>query len=205
MTRGAGAAALAILLSYLLGSVSFAYLAGRVRGLDLRQHGSGNLGATNVLRTLGAPAAVIVLALDLLKGVAAVLLLPRATGALEGWVPTACGLAAIAGHVWPVFLGWRGGKGVATAAGVFGALAPLPFVFALGAFALVAGISRYMSLGSLTAALVLPVAMALVYGPRHPLFFVSLGVAGFVFWTHRTNLDRLRRGVEPRLGRKAAT
>jgi glycerol-3-phosphate acyltransferase PlsY len=200
-----GAAALAILLSYLLGSVSFAYLAGRVRGLDLRQHGSGNLGATNVLRTLGAPAAVIVLALDLLKGVASVLLLPRGTGAVGGWVPVACGLAAIAGHVWPVFLGWRGGKGVATAAGVFGALAPLPFVVALGAFALVVAVSRYMSLGSLTAALVLPVAMALVYGPGHPLFFVSLGVAGFVFWTHRTNLDRLRRGVEPRLGRKAAT
>jgi glycerol-3-phosphate acyltransferase PlsY len=199
-------AAIAILLSYLLGSVSFAYLAGRARGLDLRQHGSGNLGATNVLRTLGVVAAVVVLALDLAKGVAAVLLAPRLAGAPDEWVPVACGLAAIAGHVWPLFLRWRGGgKGVATAAGVFGALAPLPFVLSLAAFALVVGSTRYMSLGSLAAAAVLPLAMALVYGPGHLLFIVSLGVASFVFWTHRTNLGRLRRGVEPRLGRKVAT
>jgi glycerol-3-phosphate acyltransferase PlsY len=199
-------AAIAILLAYLLGSVSFAYLAGRARGFDLRRHGSGNLGATNVLRTLGLVAAVVVLTLDLAKGVAAVALMPRLAGAPDPWVPVACGLAAIAGHVWPVFLRWRGGgKGVATSAGVFGALAPLPFILAVVTFALVVAVSRYMSLGSLAAAVVLPTAMAFDFGPRHPLFFVSLGVAAFVFWTHRSNLDRLRRGVEPRLGRKVAT
>ncbi|HSA55987.1 MAG TPA: glycerol-3-phosphate 1-O-acyltransferase PlsY [Gemmatimonadaceae bacterium] len=193
---------LALAVSYVLGSISFAYLAGRLKGMDLRRHGSGNLGATNVLRTLGAPWAAAVLALDAAKGVAAVLLVPRLLGpGPEAW-PLACGVAAIGGHVWPVFLRFRGGKGVATAAGAFAALAPVPFLAALAAFGLVLLATRYMSLGSLTGAAVLPVGVALLRGARDPLFFVSVGVALFVFWTHRANLDRLRRGVEPRVGQK---
>lgn len=193
---------LALLLSYLVGSVSFAYLAGRLKGMDLRRHGSGNLGATNVLRTLGAPWAVGVLALDAGKGVAAVLLVPRMSGAAGDWLPLACGVAAIVGHVWPVFLGFRGGKGVATAAGAFAALAPVPLLAAMLAFGLVLLVTRYMSLGSLSGAAVLPVGVLLLRGARDPLFWVTVGVAGFVFWTHRANLDRLRRGVEPRVGQK---
>lgn len=193
---------LALLVSYLVGSISFAYLAGRFKRMDLRRHGSGNLGATNVLRTLGAPWAAAVLALDAAKGVAAVLLVPRLLGAqADGW-PLACGVAAIVGHVWPVFLGFRGGKGVATAAGAFGALAPVPLLAATLAFGLVLLVTRYMSLGSLAGATVLPVGVLLLRGVRDPLLWVSVGVAGFVFWTHRANLDRLRRGVEPRIGQK---
>ena len=125
---------LALFLSYLVGSVSFAYLAGRLKGMDLRRHGSGNLGATNVLRTLGAPWAVGVLALDAGKGVAAVLLVPRMSGAAGDWLPLACGVAAIVGHVWPVFLGFRGGKGVATAAGAILRRSLPAFGVAFGAF-----------------------------------------------------------------------
>ena len=199
---------LALGASYVLGSISFAYLAGRFKGIDLRRHGSGNLGATNVLRTLGVPWAVAVLALDAAKGVAAVLLVPRLFGAHQAnfantdWWPLACGVAAIVGHVWPAFLGFRGGKGVATAAGAFGALAPVPLVAAMLAFGLVLLVTRYMSLGSLSGAVVLPLGVALLRGVGDPLFWVSVGVAAFVFWTHRANLDRLRRGVEPRVGQK---
>lgn len=196
--RGIGA----LLVSYAVGAISFAYLAGRASGMDLRRHGSGNLGATNVLRTLGAPWAGAVLALDAGKGVAAVMLVPRLLGTAHELWPLACGVAAIVGHVWPVFLGFRGGKGVATAAGAFGALAPVPLLAATVTFGLVLLVTRYMSLGSLSGAVVLPVGVALLRGMGDPLFWVSVGVAGFVFWTHRTNLDRLRRGVEPRVGQK---
>jgi glycerol-3-phosphate acyltransferase PlsY len=123
--------------------------------------------------------------------------------ASEPWA-IAFGLAAIIGHVRSVFLLWRGGgKGVATAAGVFAALAPLPTALAFGVFAAVLGTTRLMSLGSLSGAVVLPVAVALTRGVRDPLLAVSVAVALFVFWTHRSNIGRLRRGVEPRLGSKA--
>jgi glycerol-3-phosphate acyltransferase PlsY len=198
---------LALMAAYVIGSIPWAYLAGRLlKGIDLRQHGSGNLGATNVYRTLGAAAAVVVLTLDAGKGVASVLLVPRAFGL----VPTlatqaACGVAAILGHVRPVFLLWRGGgKGVATAAGVFGALAPAPLLVAAAVFLAVLVATRLMSLASLVGATVLPVALAAVRGVADPLFWVALAVGLFVFWTHRANLGRLRRGEEPRFGEKTA-
>lgn len=196
-----------LLVAYLAGSIPWAYLAGRLlKGIDLRQHGSGNLGATNVYRVLGAPAAVAVLALDAAKGALPVLYLPTLLR-LEspGAWPLAFGLAAIAGHVKPAFLGWRGGgKGIATAAGVFAVLVPVALLVAAGAFAIALAATRYMSLSSLTGAVTLPVAVAVWYGVATPMFWVSLGVSGFVFWTHRSNLDRLRRGVEPRFGQKSA-
>ena len=196
--------ALGLLVAYLLGSIPAAYVAGKaIKGIDLRQHGSGNLGATNVYRLLGAKVAVAVLLFDALKGALPVLLLPRAFG-LAGpgaaWWPIAYGVAAIAGPVRSAFLLWKGGgKGVATAAGVFAALAPIPMAIATAVFGLVLAASGYVSLGSLTAAAVLPVAMLAFVGPRSPVTLVSLAVGAFVFWTHRANIGRLRRGEENRV------
>lgn len=192
----------AVLASWLIGSIPWAYLAGRLlKGVDLRTYGSGNLGTTNVLRLLGAPAAIVVYALDAAKGMVPVLLFPGAFGfAPRGGWAIACGLAAILGHVRPVFLLWKGGgKGVATASGVFFALTPLATLAALVGFLILLGTTRTMSLASLTGAAILPVAVAITHGARSEVFVVSLGVALFVYWTHRANIGRLRRGEEPKL------
>jgi glycerol-3-phosphate acyltransferase PlsY len=201
----------AILLAYASGSLPFAYLAGRLlKGIDLRTVGSGNLGATNVYRTLGAPAAGVVLLLDALKGALPVLLLtPRisevvsapAGSATPAWMGLVLGIAAILGHAKPVFLLWEGGgKGVATTAGVFAALVPVALLLALSVFVLVVWRTRIVSLGSMVAALVLPAAVAWRVGPGSPFALVAIAVAGFVVWTHRANIERLRAGTEPRLG-----
>jgi len=192
-----------LLAAYLLGSVPAAYLAGRARGVDLRQHGSGNLGATNAWRVLGWKVGLAVYAFDTLKGALPVALLPGLLGMGAGdhalW-RIAFGLAAIAGHVKPVFLaGKGGGKGVATAGGVFAALAPLPLLAAFAVFALVFVATGYVSLGSLTAAAALPIALlALNGGKATPVLLVALFVSAFVFWTHRANIARLRAGTESR-------
>jgi glycerol-3-phosphate acyltransferase PlsY len=199
---------LGLALAYLAGSIPAAYIAGKVtRGIDLRQHGSGNLGATNVYRVLGAPVAIAVLLFDAAKGAAPVFWLPRLCG-LTGTMATAWaiafGIAAIVGHVKPIFLLWKGGgKGVATASGVFGALAPAAIGVTFVVWFLVLVASGYMSLASLAGAAALPIAIALLAGVRSPLFGVSVVVAAFVFWTHRANIGRLRRGEEPRFGRKS--
>lgn len=198
--------AFGLLLGYLLGSIPFAYIAGKAaRGIDLRQHGSGNLGATNVYRTLGAKVASVVFVLDTLKGALPVLAVQRyAIGThLDLWA-IAAGVAAIIGHAKPIFLLWKGGgKGVATAGGVFLALAPIPTLASMATFVVVVLLSGYVSVASLTAAVVLPVVLAATSGVRSPLFVVSVVIAVFVFWTHRANIGRLRRGEEHRFGRKA--
>jgi len=195
----------AIVASYLLGSIPAAYLAGRSRGIDLRKHGSGNLGATNVIRVLGTKIGLLVFAVDMAKGAIPVALFPR-------WVPAntlpmgnaavvgiLCGIAAIIGHVRPIYLMFgRGGKGVATAGGVFLALAPIQTILALLIFAVVLLSSGFVSLGSLTSATVLPILLGVTVGVRSPLFAISLVVALFVFWTHRANIVRLRNGEEHR-------
>ena len=197
--------AIGLLIAYLLGSIPAAYVAGRVvKGIDLRQHGSGNLGATNVYRLLGAKVAATVLLFDMAKGALPVLLLPRFFPSGADALPWAIayGVAAIAGHVRPIFLLWKGGgKGVATAGGVFAALAPIPVLIATLVFAVVFWAGGYVSLGSLTAAAVLPMAVLALMGPASPVFLVSILVAAFVFWTHRANIGRLRRGEESRVGR----
>lgn len=201
---------LGLLLSYVSGSIPAAYIAGKLtRGIDLRQHGSGNLGATNVYRVLGVKVAVVVLLFDAAKGAVPVLWFPRVfdVGAMGSRSATlwaiAFGVAAIVGHVRPVFLlGKGGGKGVATASGVFGALAPAAIGVTLLVWAAVLVVSGYMSVASLAGAVVLPLAIAIIAGVRSPLFAVSVVIAAFVFWTHRTNIARLRRGEEPRFGRK---
>jgi glycerol-3-phosphate acyltransferase PlsY len=176
-----------------------------MRGVDLRKHGSGNLGATNVFRVLGWKIGIVVFLADALKGALPVLFLPpRIVSPRDPllWA-IGCGIAAIAGHVRPIFLGLRrGGKGVATAAGVFFALAPVPMAITFAVFVGVVLVTGYVSLGSLVCAVLLPALLLLSVGVRSPLFVVSLVVAVFVFWTHRSNIGRLRRGEEHRFGRQ---
>jgi acyl phosphate:glycerol-3-phosphate acyltransferase len=197
--------AVALVLSYLSGSIPFAAIAGKLRGVDLRKHGSGNLGATNVFRVLGWKIGIAVFLADALKGALPVFFLPpRIVSPRDPVVwAIACGIAAIAGHVRPIFLGLRrGGKGVATAAGVFFALAPIPMAITFAVFVGVVLGTGYVSLGSLISAIVLPGLLLVTLGPRTPLFVVSTVIALFVFWTHRTNIARLRRGEEHRFGKR---
>jgi glycerol-3-phosphate acyltransferase PlsY len=196
--------AVALALSYASGSLPFAWLAGTASGVDLRAQGSGNLGATNVFRVLGWKIGIAVFLADALKGAAPVFLLPRlvAGGADPTLWAVACGIAAIAGHVRPLFLGFRkGGKGVATASGVFFALAPLPMLVTFTVFVALVLATGYVSVGSLLSAIVLPSLLLVTEGQRSPLFAVSVAVAAFVFWTHRANIGRLRRGEEHRFGK----
>jgi acyl phosphate:glycerol-3-phosphate acyltransferase len=194
-----------VLLSYLAGSIPSAYLAGKARGVDLRKHGSGNLGATNVVRVLGPKIGAVVFIADLLKGFLPVYFLPRYTETLRpGMWALVFGAAAIAGHVKPVFLlGKGGGKGVATASGVFLALAFVPMLIAEVLWILVFYFTRYVSLASLVGAAVLPIAI-LIFSrdPQSPVFIASVIIALFVFWTHRANIGRLRRGEEHRFVKK---
>ena len=194
-----------VLISYLAGSIPSAYIAGKLRGVDLRKHGSGNLGATNVARVLGTRIGAIVFIADLLKGFLPVYLLPGYTETLrpELWA-LVFGVAAIVGHVKPIFLlGKGGGKGVATASGVFLALAFVPMLIAEVVWIVVFYFTRYVSVASLVGAAVLPVAI-LIWSrdARSPVFIASVVIALFVFWTHRANIGRLRRGEEHRFVKK---
>jgi acyl phosphate:glycerol-3-phosphate acyltransferase len=198
----------AIVASYLLGSIPAAYLAGASRGIDLRKHGSGNLGATNVIRVLGTKIGLLVFAFDMAKGALPVAVFPRFLPAAALPMGSAtiaailCGVAAIIGHVRPIYLKFgHGGKGVATAAGVFLALAPVQTLLALLIFAVVLLTSGFVSLGSLTSAAMLPLLLGITVGVRSPLFVISALVAVFVFWTHRANIVRLRNGEEHRFGK----
>jgi glycerol-3-phosphate acyltransferase PlsY len=201
--------AIAIVASYLLGSIPAAYIAGRSRGIDLRKHGSGNLGATNVIRVLGSKIGILVFAFDMAKGAVPALFFPNlvAPSAMpmgsRTMMAILCGIAAIVGHVRPIYLKFgKGGKGVATAAGLFLALAPLQTMLTLVIFAVVLLTSGYVSLGSLTSAAMLPVLLGITVGTRSPVFVISVLVAIFVFWTHRANISRLRSGEEHRFGKR---
>lgn len=197
---------LALLASYALGSIPAAYIAGKSRGIDLRKHGSGNLGATNVFRVLGPRIGSAVFAFDMLKGGIPVYFFWKwvdAATLAPTIVQVMCGVAAIAGHVRPLWLGFgKGGKGVATAGGVFLALAPLETTLALAAFAVTLLASGYVSLGSMIAAVLLPVLLLIRDGAGSPLFLVCAVIAVFVFWTHRANIERLRQGTENRFGKR---
>lgn len=203
--------AVGLIVAYLMGSIPSAFLAGKAKGVDLRTVGSGNLGATNVFRTLGWKIGLTVYLADCLKGFLPVALLPGVTGTTTeiGW-RIGYGVAAIAGHVKPIFLlGKGGGKGVATASGVFFALAPMAMLISMLSFAVVVAASGYVSLGSLISALVLVGAVAIRGTGGAPLLITVTLVALFVFWTHRANIERLRAGTEHRFGKrgrvKAAT
>jgi acyl phosphate:glycerol-3-phosphate acyltransferase len=196
---------LALIVAYAAGSIPAAYLAGKWKGIDLRKHGSGNLGATNVFRVLGPRIGGAVFVFDMLKGALPVLYLWRMVDPAmltQDVVRILCGVAAIAGHVRPLWLGFgKGGKGVATAGGVFLALAPIETGIAVAAFALTLLASGYVSLGSMIAAVLLPALLFIRYGVS-PLFIVCALIALFVFWMHRANIERLRQGTENRFGKR---
>jgi len=194
-----------VLIAYLAGSIPSAYIAGRARGVDLRKHGSGNLGATNVVRVLGPKIGAVVFLADFFKGFLPVFYLPGIADTLQPqlWA-LVYGAAAILGHVKPIFLlGRGGGKGVATASGVFTALALVPMLISMATWIIVFSISRYVSLASLVGAAILPLAIfVLDRNPQSPVFIASVIIAAFVFWTHRANIGRLRRGEEHRFVKK---
>ena len=186
-------------LAYLVGSIPTSYLVGRLRGIDLREHGSGNLGATNTFRVLGAWAAAPVLVVDVLKGFGPAILFTGWDGTADSRWAVAYGGAAIAGHVWSVFLRFRGGKGVATGAGVLLALAPVTTIVAVLVWVGVVALTRMVSAASLAAATIVPPVAWLMDQPALTIAFCSV-VAGFVWWTHRTNVRRLLNGTENRFG-----
>jgi glycerol-3-phosphate acyltransferase PlsY len=189
------------LAGYLLGSISFAVILVRRRtGADIREEGSGNAGATNVLRAYGKGLAAAVAAADIAKGVAAVLLARMFTA--DPKAAAAAGLAAVVGHVFPVFHGFRGGKGVATAVGAFLALAPLPTLVCLGVFVLIVAVTRYVSLGSVVAMCLLPPAAGILFHAPRATVAAAAGAALLIVFKHLGNLKRLARGEERRLGGK---
>ena len=192
---------LIIAAAYLIGSIPFALILARRWGAaDLRRIGSGNLGAANVLRATGLTAGVLVAALDIGKGAVSVALAQRLGGAGAG--PAAAGVAAIVGHVYPVWLGFRGGKGVATACGVFTVLTPLAVPPALAIFLASVWVTKYVSVGSVLASVVLP-TVAYVTGSSGPVLGAAVAASALIVFRHRSNLARLREGTERRFGARA--
>lgn len=215
---------LVVVLSYLLGAVPFSLVVGRAMGVDLRAHGSGNAGATNALRVLGKGPGLLVFLLDFAKGLAAVVLVSRLAdvpalteagvlgsrpGLVTAWVMTIAGSAAMVGHVVTVwgrlfFGSFKGGKGVATGAGMLTGLAPAAVGIALAVFVAVMVATRYVSLGSILAALSLPLALVGMHllGAESPppVWVFGTVVPAFILWTHRANVRRLLDGTETKVG-----
>ncbi len=198
---------LALIASYLIGSLSFAVIVSRLMGLsDPRSYGSGNPGATNVLRSGNKAAAVLTLMLDALKGYVPVVLVllwgPRF--GLGQDAAAFAGLAAFIGHLWPVFFGFQGGKGVATAAGVLLAINPYLGLAVLLSWALIAVFFRYSSLAALVAAVFAPFYQALIWGTGPTLLAIA-GMGLLLIWRHQANIKKLLQGTESKLGQKSAS
>ncbi|MDA3130209.1 glycerol-3-phosphate 1-O-acyltransferase PlsY [Aliibacillus thermotolerans] len=208
-----------IIIAYLLGSISFSYVvAWQIKKIDIREHGSGNAGATNILRVLGKGPAILVLSLDILKGVVSVWIargieywdvLPTWTtvGEIEGIAPALAGLAAILGHNWPIYFRFKGGKGVATAIGVVGSLVFFPAVY-IGIIAILSiFITRYVSLGSLIFAAGTPIILMVTnqhYDHPSPYIYLTTLLGVISVWKHRENIKRLLNGTENKIGEKKA-
>jgi len=193
-----------VAMAYLLGGIPFALIIGlRFYDIDVREHGSGNLGATNVFRALGAKAASATLLLDLLKGSAAVglafLIFAGQTELLREWAMIAATIAAVVGHSYSPYIRFAGGKGVATAAGALLVLTPAPWPFLLGTFIIVVLLSRIVSLGSVIIAVEYPLLCLLFYPGDWPIIGFSFGIAALVIWRHRTNIVRIVRGEESKI------
>jgi len=195
-----------LVLSYLIGSVPWGYLALRLRhGVDIREHGSGSIGMTNVLRTGGGGVAVAVFTLDIAKGSLAVVLGRTIIGSTEGEV--AAGLLALVGHNWPVFLQFRGGRGVLTGLGGLSVMAPLVVAIGAVAFLFITGFSRYVSLGSVLGLVITCLAMlalAIIGMYSKPYVVYTFLGSAIIIWQHRDNIRRIREGNERRLGQPAS-
>jgi acyl phosphate:glycerol-3-phosphate acyltransferase len=190
--------ALWVVASYLLGATPTAYLAGRLaRGIDLREHGSRNLGATNVYRVLGWRWAIPVALVDVAKGAVPVALFGRWAGG-SAWVPVGLGVAAVLGHMFSPYMGFKGGKGVATALGMFVALAPLAVLIAVPVWGATLWLTGFVSLSSLIAAGTFPVWVRLTRPEAMESFWASVGLALLIFVSHRSNVSRLLAGTENR-------
>ena len=189
--------AILVVVAYLLGSLPFGLWLARTEGVDLRTTGSGNIGATNVLRTTGRLLAAVVLALDSSKGVLAVWLASLLNGEIE--VMVVCAVAVVAGHIWPVWANFRGGKGVATAAGAWALIAPVAVVWSVVVFASIVAATRYVSAGSVAAAIAAPIVTTLLDG-QPSTAIGSVILAALIVWRHRSNLSRLAQGTESRIG-----
>jgi glycerol-3-phosphate acyltransferase PlsY len=190
---------LAVVLAYLVGSIPFAYLLSRQQGIDLRHAGSGNVGASNVLRTTGVRAAVLAMVLDGVKGTAAVLMAQLLSAGAVASAAAAC--ASVVGHVYPIWLRFRGGKGVATAAGAFAVLAPEALGVAACVFLVAVIVTRFISLGSIAGALTLALIAAISDVPG----VVAIGATAstlIIVYRHRDNLARLAAGTERRIGQR---
>ena len=187
---------LALLIAYLLGAIPFGFLLVRWKtGRDVRAAGSGNIGATNVLRTAGRAAGVATLVLDAGKGYLAVWLAAQLTGHSALWM-SAAALAVMAGHSFPIFLKFKGGKAMASCIGAFLCLTPLPLAAALAVFVITVAATRFISLGSVFAAGSLPLAVWLISHPPLPVVIAAILAGAFIIWRHRSNLERLRAGKE---------
>ena len=193
---------LILLLGYLFGSFPSGYLAGRIaKGIDIRSLGSGSTGATNVLRHIGKRAAITVFLLDVFKGVLSILL-AKYFLLNDSW-QVAVGLSTLIGHIWPVWLNWKGGKAVATGLGIFLGLSWQVGLATLGVFIIMITLFRIVSLASISASLALPLIMFLSFSSSNislPFLIVSLLAMILVIWRHRENIVRLIRGKEPRIG-----
>lgn len=201
---------IAVLVGYLLGSIPTGYVVARAKGVDIRSAGSGNIGATNVFRILGTPAGILVLLVDAAKGWIAVLIGMRmiwpwiapdvVTGTAE-WLGVAAGVAAVLGHNYTFWLGFKGGKGIATSAGVLAGLVPLALLVALGVWIAVVVLSRYVSLASILGAFVLPFA---VWFWRYSTLMITITalLAAMAIYKHKSNIQRLLKGTENKVGKK---
>jgi glycerol-3-phosphate acyltransferase PlsY len=187
--------------SYLIGSIPTGFLWARARGIDIRKVGSGNIGATNVMRTLGKGPGIVVLIIDALKGFLPVWIAPLVFSNVDRlWLQITCCVFVIAGHNWTCWLKFKGGKGVATSAGALLAFLPLPMLCGLGVWLVVFGIWRYVSLASISAAVVVPVATWFLQSDPSLLMFTVV-VCAVVIYKHRSNIQRLLSGTENRIGK----
>ncbi len=197
-----------VVAAYFLGSIPTGYLAARAKGIDIRTVGSGNIGATNAMRVLGKPAGIAVLLLDALKGYAAVWLCPTLIRLFNGpgadleTLRIVAGIVAVLGHNFTCWLKFKGGKGIATTGGAYLALAPLAVVVALAAFIVAVLLTRYVSVGSIAAAVALPAAVWCL--PEHNLFLgsVTTALGAMAIYKHKSNLERLMAGTESQVGQK---
>ena len=187
---------LAIAIAYLLGSIPFGYLLTRfTTGEDVRARGSGNIGATNVARAAGARVGIATLALDAAKGALAVWLADLMTGGSAGWMADAA-LAVMAGHAFPMFLGFKGGKTVATFAGAFGYFMPLPLLATAAVFVMAVAATHYVSVGSMLGAMMFPLGAWIILHPSLAEMLVAILACGFIVYRHKENIVRIRAGTE---------
>ncbi|MEO0416460.1 MAG: glycerol-3-phosphate 1-O-acyltransferase PlsY [Verrucomicrobiota bacterium] len=203
---------LAALIGYVIGSTPFGFLAGKMKGIDIREHGSGNIGATNVLRTLGKSVGYPVFLLDVLKGVVPVLIAQQLTD--NSLTHIIAAIATILGHNYTFWLKFKGGKGIATTAGTMAPLIPIPLVVALSLWAIFLFATRYVSVASIVAAISIPISQAVQSFLKHssnfanwdkPLTIFGLVLCILAVWKHRGNIQRLRNGTENRFGKKKTT